>query len=235
MSDFNNDYNDTPKTIAGLKTYMDRTGLSSVDTRFFIGIDYKEPRAFGIYKDESTGNFVVYKNKSDGSRTIRYNGPDEAFAVSELYDRLHVEIDNQRTHFAAKDSPLFNQGSRYNLSNIDSSEFASSFRAMDEAESNNSRRNTDDNDDSYFNYNNNGNRTPLKFLLVALMLIMFLLICHENDRSSSSYGSYPISYDSNYYRSRHHSSYNSYSSYDSHDSWSSSDWDSGYTDWDSDW
>ena len=56
-------------------------------TRFFIGKDIKEPRAFGIYEN-SNGEFVVYKNKEDGSRAIRYTGTDEAYAVNELYYRL---------------------------------------------------------------------------------------------------------------------------------------------------
>ena len=57
--------------------------------RFFIGTDERSPRAFGIYRD---GNeFVVYKNKADGSRAERYRGPDEAFAVKELFDKLTEE------------------------------------------------------------------------------------------------------------------------------------------------
>ena len=67
-------------------------------TRFFIGKDYKEPKAFGIYKDENNNNFVVYKNKSDGTRAIRYEGKDEAYAVNELYIKLKEEIVNQKTH-----------------------------------------------------------------------------------------------------------------------------------------
>ena len=60
--------------------------------RFFIGIDYKEPRAFGIYKEPATGNCVVYKNKADGSRAIRYTGTDEAYAVNEIYQKMRAEL-----------------------------------------------------------------------------------------------------------------------------------------------
>ena len=63
-------------------------------TRFFIGKDTRAPRAFGIY--EANGEFIVYKNKSDGSRAIRYKGTDEAYAVNELYMRLKEEILNQK-------------------------------------------------------------------------------------------------------------------------------------------
>ena len=75
-----------PRTMAELQAFCAAKGMPLEKMRFFIGVDMREPRAFGIYRDGS--DFVVYKNKSDGSRAIRYRGPDEAFAVSELYDKL---------------------------------------------------------------------------------------------------------------------------------------------------
>ena len=88
---------DTPKTIAELaKWYEDRHLPPYEITRFFIGIDYRQPRAFGIYQD---GNeFIVYKNKADGTRAVRYQGTDEAYAVNELYLKLKDEILNQKAH-----------------------------------------------------------------------------------------------------------------------------------------
>ena len=89
---------DNPTTIEGLKRWYEAMNLPPYETtRFFIGINYKERRAFGIYKDENTGNFVVYKNKDDGSRAIRYEGTDEAFAVNELQTRLKQEILHQKS------------------------------------------------------------------------------------------------------------------------------------------
>ena len=86
----------TPKTIEELKKYYEDCNLPPAEiTRFFIGIDYKEPRAFGIYKDEKD-NFIVYKNKDTGERKIRYEGKDEAHAVNELYLKLKEEIRNQK-------------------------------------------------------------------------------------------------------------------------------------------
>ena len=91
--------NKTPRTIKELKQwYIDKNLPGENITRFFIGQDYKNPRAFGIYKDEETGNFIVYKNKADGSRAIRYQGTDEAYAVRELYLKLKQEIQNQKSH-----------------------------------------------------------------------------------------------------------------------------------------
>ena len=87
----------TPKTIEELKQwYKDRNLPPYEKTRFFIGMDYKKPKAFGIY--EENGNFIVYKNKADGSRAVRYQGRDEAYAVNELYLKLKSEILNQKAH-----------------------------------------------------------------------------------------------------------------------------------------
>ena len=72
-----------PKTIDELKAYCEQNGLTPERTRFFVGVDYKQPKAFGIYKDD-TGEFVVYKNKANGERAVRYRGVDEAYAVYEL-------------------------------------------------------------------------------------------------------------------------------------------------------
>ncbi len=85
-----------PKTIEELKKwYSDRNLPAPEVTRFFIGVDYKEPKAFGIFKD-ANGDFVVYKNKADGSRAIRYRGKDEEYAVNELLQRLKDEIVHQK-------------------------------------------------------------------------------------------------------------------------------------------
>lgn len=85
-----------PLTIEELKQwYADRKLPPAETTRFFIGVDYREPKAFGIYKDEK-GVFTVYKNKADGTRAVRYHGTDEAYAVNELYQRLKQEIIEQK-------------------------------------------------------------------------------------------------------------------------------------------
>lgn len=81
-----------PATIEELRQwYADRHLPPEQVTRFFIGKDIREPKAFGIYKD-GNGNFVVYKNKANGERAVRYQGRDEAFAVGELLNRLKEEI-----------------------------------------------------------------------------------------------------------------------------------------------
>ena len=88
---------DQPTTIEELKDWYRSKGLPSYETtRFFIGIDYKGPRAFGIYYDKYLG-YVVYKNKGNGERAIRYQGTDEAYAVNELFMRLKQEILEQKS------------------------------------------------------------------------------------------------------------------------------------------
>lgn len=96
---------DQPTTIAELKQWYADRGLPPAEvTRFFIGINYKKPRAFGIYQDEETGNFIVYKNKDTGQRAIRYEGTDEAYAVNELLQRLKQEILQQKSSQKSKNS-----------------------------------------------------------------------------------------------------------------------------------
>ena len=87
-----------PKTIEQLQEWYKARNLPPENvTRFFIGKDVKEARAFGIYKSQ-TGDFVVYKNKADGSRAVRYQGADEEYAVNEIYQKLKAEIVNQKSH-----------------------------------------------------------------------------------------------------------------------------------------
>ncbi len=87
-----------PKTIEELKEWYKARNLPDPEvTRFFIGVDYKKPKAFGIYKDEN-GDFVVYKNKGNGERAVRYKGDDEEYAVSELYQKLKDEIVHQKSN-----------------------------------------------------------------------------------------------------------------------------------------
>ena len=87
----------TPRTIAELEQWYKDRGLPPYETtRFFIGINCKEPKAFGIYQDGD--KFIVYKNKADGTRSVRYKGTDEDYAVNELFLKLKSEILNQKEH-----------------------------------------------------------------------------------------------------------------------------------------
>ena len=96
---------DVPKTIEELKAFCRSKNMPLERMRFFIGEDYREPKAFGIYKDEND-HFVVYTNKADGSRAVRYEGPDEAYAVNELYQKLKSEVALRREQSAAQRTPM---------------------------------------------------------------------------------------------------------------------------------
>lgn len=98
---------DEPKTIEELKTWFKENGYEPARTRFFAGVDVRSPKAFGVYQDE-LGDYIVYKNKADGTRVIRYQGPDEEFAVHELYQRFLEEIINQQTRWAAGQTTAVN-------------------------------------------------------------------------------------------------------------------------------
>lgn len=94
-----------PKTIDELRAYCEARKMPLDKMRFFLGVDYKEPKAFGVYEDVD-GSFVVYKNKADGTRAVRYSGPDEAFAVRELFIRMQQEVNNQRQKSARAKSEI---------------------------------------------------------------------------------------------------------------------------------
>ena len=87
--------NKIPETIDELRAFCDARRMPLERMRFFIGEDYRGARAFGIYKD-ADGDCVVYKNKADGSRAVRYKGPDEKRAVRELYEKLKAETELRR-------------------------------------------------------------------------------------------------------------------------------------------
>ncbi len=84
--------NQVPKTIEELQQFIKEKDIPADKMRFFIGIDYKEPKAFGIFKNETSGIVTVYKNKASGERAIRYEGDDEAYAVNEIYQKMKAEL-----------------------------------------------------------------------------------------------------------------------------------------------
>lgn len=89
--------NEIPKTIEELKNWYNAHNLPAEEvTRFFIGKDYKGAKAFGIYRNGE--EIIVYKNKDDGSRAVRYQGKDEAYAVNELYMKLKETVSWQKNN-----------------------------------------------------------------------------------------------------------------------------------------
>ncbi len=95
---------DTPTTIEELKAYCDRNRLPLDRMHVHLGEDYRAPKAFGIYKDQGTGHFIVYKNKGNGERAVRYEGTDEAYAVNELYIKIKDLVMDAREHTSRSSS-----------------------------------------------------------------------------------------------------------------------------------
>ncbi len=231
-----------PKTIEELQEYCAERGMPLLRMRFFIGQDFREPKAFGIYRD---GNeFVVYKNKSDGSRSERYRGPDEAYAVRQLYDKLIVECHNRGIYPDGKPTRYQpDNGNRY---------YGSRYTGSGSSGGNGSN-------------GRNGGSMRTVIIIIAVVIILFLLSRTFNSGPSgyyspggysgySGYSNYGDSYGNSYndyggYSYDYDDYYDNGSSYsydyDDDDDWFSSwdsdwdsdwsDWDSGDTDWDSDW
>lgn len=88
-----------PKTIQELKNHCENKKIPLDKLRFHIDEDFKEPKAFGIYKDKQSGKFIVYKNKGNGQRVIRYEGFDEAYAVGEIYQKLKEKALEYKSYY----------------------------------------------------------------------------------------------------------------------------------------
>ena len=234
--------NTIPTSIDGLKQwYKDRNLPNENVTRFFIGKNYKWPKAFGIYQDEKTGNFIVYKNKASGERAIRYEGPSESYAVKEIYLKLKEEIAKQKTRLAEQNESK----TKYDYNKVKKQEFrlmlsilglfiafclaivGISFSAP--------HRGYYHYNDSYYYYQNgswylyNDYSSGWEYVDIPKELKEN----HKDYYDSSYYNYYGIDRfeDSSYYVEPSSSSSSSSSS-----DWDSgSSWDSSSTDWDSDW
>ena len=244
----------TPKTIAELQQwYRDRNLPPYSVTRFFIGEDHQGPQAFGIFRDEQSGEFVVYKNKADGSRAVRYRGTDEEYAVNELYQKLKDEIVHQKANQGKRSSNTSNRrrGSSDWSNRVGLIIFIivlAAYLLMSKA----GHRHDgyyNYNDTVYYNYDNNW------YYYDDTYDDWYQTDTYDPgvDSITESYDDYYVSEDWNsdmdasdwddsyYYDETHSSSSSDYdsdydSSYDSDWDWDSgSDWDSGGSDWDSDW
>lgn len=242
-----------PRTIEDLQQWYQAHQLPPEEvTRFFIGKDVREAKAFGIYRDDN-GDFVVYKNKADGTRAVRYQGSDEAYAVNELYQRLRSEIADQKYRAKPQES-----GSEFNFRPLYKDDEYPDYSELDEEEKRYQHRNSGSN-------GSGGNSSGwAKFCLLALFwLISFALAMGTKyGGSSGNYNSgggnsgYYYEYDDDdddsglRWNTHNDSSTNNNNDsnwwdsgssddswdWDSDSSWDSGDsWDSGSTDWGSDW
>lgn len=78
------------------KAYCNSVNLPLNDMRFAIGEDKgTEPKWFYIYKDTNTGEYVVAKNKADGTKVERYRGYSEYTAVEILEAKMEEEANRR--------------------------------------------------------------------------------------------------------------------------------------------
>ena len=215
---------ETPRTIEELRAWYAARNLPPEEvTRFFIGKDIKEPRAFGIYRDGD--RFVVYKNKDDGSRAVRYHGPDEGYAVNELYLRLKQEIANQKGRNGEKRPVNRKKGRREMI--IGLSIFVAAVLVILLLDSFSP-------DEGYYNYHDRWYYyDDSSWYVYADDWIPYSVDGELKDNYEDYYEgeTYSSAYDVPDFSLTDY-----YSTTDSDSSWDSADsWDSGSTDWSSDW
>lgn len=238
-----------PKTIDELKAFCAAHNMPLERMRFFLGEDFREPKAFGIYRDEN-GDFIVYKNKADGSRAVRYRGKDEAYAVNELYQKLKSEVQIRKAQQSAPQSHITPPASKKGRMRRGCGQFLIAFAVFIVIiaisifmVSRTPSTGYYDYDGDYYYYQNNDwyyYDDDMAGWLYAPYVDSTLREDYrdywQGDSYSSQYGVEDFS-DSEYYSS---------SSSDKNDNWSSgwdssdfdtdySSWDSGDTDWGSDW
>lgn len=193
--------NGQPQTINDLKEWYRAHNLPPEDTtRFYIGKNVKQAKAFGIFKD-SDNNFVVYKNKADGTRAERYRGNDEAFAVNEIYQKLKETIATQ------KSNPVNAQYKQNNNS-------ANRNSANNTRNRNNSNYNSNYNNRNYSQtYSNNKSGSPLSKVRTYIAVITAMFLCYCCGRFVNSIP------DNGYYRYMGKYYYNQNGDYYVYDSW----------------
>ena len=228
-----------PKTIEELRAFAVAHNLPLERMRFFIGEDFKKPRAFGIYQDGE--NFVVYKNKADGSRAIRYRGKDEAYAVNELYQKMKSEVANQKNRLG--NQKVKKAARRQRLGTILAvigivGVLAAGIFAVSRLPTNGYYSYDDTTyyyQDDYWYYYDSSSSSWTRDDDPPTTLTENNGDYWEGSTWDSSWGSTDFA-DSDYYVAPSSSS-SSDDDWDDDDwSWDSSDsWDSGATDWDSDW
>lgn len=238
-----------PKTIEELKAFCRAKNLPLEKMRFYIGEDFRQPKAFGIYKD-GDGNFVVYKNKGDGTRAERYRGKDEAYAVNEIYQKLKSEIQLRREKNSVppqKSAPKAGPSGKRINSRRAGIAFAVGFillmvilaiiPAGEDRPGNGYYRYDGDyyyyQDDTWFWYNYDGDYWTAA--PVDSELNDSYYDYYEGSGYNSNYDTTDFSGTSYYVEPSENSDYNDDWDDGGDWDWGGDDWDIGDTDWDTDW
>ena len=236
--------NGIPKTIAELLAYAKANNLPLEQMRFFIGEDYRGPRAFGIY--EENGIFTVYKNKADGARAVRYRGTDEAYAVNELYQKMRSEVMARKARRSsspsAPSSPTPSRSTKFRLRPwMIIVIFVLILMIVSRLSSCGSPRNgyySYGKDDYYYQNGSWYGYDDAAGWLYVIPGMDFLNSAGDyyNGSDYDSGSDYSDFSDSDYYNSYDSGGSRDWdSNWGNDDSWDGGSWDSGDTDWDSDW
>jgi hypothetical protein len=219
------------------KHNMDRLRLENMG--FYIGYKAYTPKTYGIYRDESSGETVVYKNKADGTHVEHYRGFDEAYAVRCIMDKMNDAISyNKRKTYSRG-----NVGSRKRIRRLSLTIIIVSICfilgvfmfIMQNIHKNGYY--LDDNGDVYYLLQN----TMYEFDYYDDMwyaLSDYYIDDYEYYGSDYYFEDSSYDFSNTYYYEDYVESENNYDDdsydYDYDDDWDS-DWDSGWDDWDSDW
>ena len=241
--------NGIPKTIDELKEFCAAHNLPLEQMHFHIGDNYPYPKAFGIYRDGE--NVIVYKNKADGTRAIRYQGTDEAYAVNEIYQKLKTQIQDHRpvNRSTGRTYPYQPPAKRSGCGSKTGKIILFVFIALlvlgmigaifDKSPNQGYYKY---NGNTYYSYHDNWYAYgPSGWYLTSIL----------DDEFTDNYSDYYESYsydsgydvddfsDSDYYSYDDNDSWDDDSDWDDDndwdDDWDDYDWDSGFDDWDSDW
>lgn len=237
-------------SLSELENFFREKNIPEEKTRFFVNQNRQDPKCFGIYQDVNTGNFIVYKNKADGTRAVRYEGTDEKLAVSIFFDKLKEEMalrDNQGLYKSSidqiKEKNLAKRNRTRRFITIFVIMWVMAFAAVPIYFG---IKNLFTPKTGYYNYNDSyyyygHNHWWYYDDLYDDWYIYNGYIDDYNDYYTGSYYDSTYGY-SNIYDSEEYDSYsssNSSNSYDyssdDFDSYDFDSWDSSSTDWDSDW
>lgn len=218
--------NCVPKTIEELRLWAEQHNVPLAKMQMYIGYNSHSPKCIGIYREGT--DVIVYKNKSDGTRAVRYQGSDEAYAVNEVY----LKIKEMMSMAAASKRTPGSNGS------------AASYGGYTGGKSSSSHINGDNGQNDISAGSAIGR---LAVIIIIIVIIASLPSCmggvgrFVRGYSSGSYGS--GGYNSGYNSNTYPWGYDDDSDDDFNWDWDSnddSDWDSDWdsdddSDWDSDW
>ncbi len=205
------------QTVNEFEEYTKRHDLPLERMRFCINEDKWEPRWFGIYYDNGSECWIVYKNKDDGSRFTRYSGKTEKEAVMIFYEKMAEEAAKRGIRMPEESEETYQR----RVQQVRESNRKKSYYSYQGETNHYSGSYSGRNDGSF-----GGKIIASIFGIIIAIIVTAASLGSGGSRNDSS-NRY---HSSSYYDSGYHSS-----SYDSDYSSGFDSWDSGDTDWSSDW